>query len=266
VLTDYPREMKWGPTVNLVSGGLVACYYPNCEIYQNGTWQRLQNTIHRRERHSSVAVEDAVLLIGGEYSRTTEWMPVDGSPARDGPFTVRHGHNHCTLKISADVIVLTGGGYTRLYTRDLVTQYQLSDGKETFLTPMVQQRFAHACGVYLDADDQQVLLVTGGMDEDENLLSSTEVATYTDGIQLAWKEVGELPTARRHLRAVVLDNVIHVTGGKSTTSITSILSWDPASMSWQSAGDLKVAKYYHAAVAIDSSIIESECSTVPGKA
>ena len=92
------------------------------------------------------------------------------------------------------------------------------------------------------------------------------MATYTDGIQLAWKEVGELPTARSHMRAVVLDNVIHVTGGKSTTSITSILSWDPASMSWQSAGDLKVAKYYHAAVAIDSSIIESECSTVPGKA
>merc|ERR1712192_268688 len=65
VLTNYPREMKWGPTVNLVSGGLVACYYPDCEIYQNGAWQRLQNTIHRRERHSSVAVEDAVLLIGG---------------------------------------------------------------------------------------------------------------------------------------------------------------------------------------------------------
>ena len=152
VLSDYPREMKWGPTVNLVSGGLVACYYPNCEIYQNGSWQRLQNTINRRERHSSVAVEDAVLLIGGEYSRTTEWIPVDGSPAGDGPFTVRHGNNHCTLKISTDVIVLTGGQYTE----DLVTQYQLSDGKANFLTSMVQQRFAHACGVYLDADDQQV--------------------------------------------------------------------------------------------------------------
>ena len=161
-LSDYPRNMKYGPTVNLVSGRLVACEDKKCEIYQNGTWQHLQNTIHRREEHSSVATEDAVLLIGGAHSRTTEWIPVDGSPARQA-FSVRHGQNHCTLKISADVIVVTGGPRVRSNgspiedtTDDMVTQYQLSDGEETLLTSMGQSRARHACGLYLDKDNQQV--------------------------------------------------------------------------------------------------------------
>ena len=77
---------------------------------------------------------------------------MDGSPAHQGPFTVRHGAMHCTIKISADVIVVTGGSGTF----DLVTEYQLTDGNETPLTSMVQPRGYHACGVYLDANSQQV--------------------------------------------------------------------------------------------------------------
>ena len=38
VLNDYPREMYNGPTVNLVSGRLVACYWDTCEIYKEGSW------------------------------------------------------------------------------------------------------------------------------------------------------------------------------------------------------------------------------------
>ena len=87
------------------------------------------------------------------------------------------------------------------------------------------------------------------------------MAIYTGGSQLEWKEVGQLPSARVLMRAVVLDNVIHVTGG-GYSDFTSILSWDPESKSWQSVGDLKMARYWHAAVAINSSTIESECSTM----
>ena len=140
------------PTVNLVSGRLVACDEDTCEIYQEGSWKHLQNTTARRAFHSSATTADAVLLIGGGYSNTTEWIPVNGSPVRQGPFTVRHESSHCTIQISADIIVVTGGHGTE----DYVTQYQLADGNETPLTSMGQPRYDHACGVYQDPSGQQV--------------------------------------------------------------------------------------------------------------
>ena len=152
VLNFYPREMEAGPTVNLVSGRLIACYLDTCEIYQDRSWPHLQDTTVTRTGHSSATTEDAVLLIGGIWSFTTEWIPVNGSAAQPGPFTVRHMYDHCTIQISADIIVVTGGDGTE----DYVTQYQLNDSNATNLTSLAQPRRAHACGVYQDADGQQV--------------------------------------------------------------------------------------------------------------
>merc|ERR1711934_884288 len=180
ILNDYPRWMDGGPTVNLVSGHLVACYDHTCEIYREGSWQHLQDTTASRTFHSSAAREDAVLLIGGDYSDgSTEWIPVDGSAAKPGPFTVRHGHLHCTIQLSDDIIVVTGGRGAEAF----VSKYHLDEGTETALTPLGQRRLAHACGVYLDADDQEVLIVTGGADGfNINIhLTSTEVAIYSGG-------------------------------------------------------------------------------------
>ena len=107
-----------------------------------------------------------------------------------------------------------------------------------------------------------------------------QVATYTSGSQLEWREVegGQLPSPRWGLRATLVDNVIFVTGGQIDAAygdgdeeddyddndygvdydgqFKKILSWDPLTESWQQAGTLKVGRYGHAAVAIASSIIE----------
>ena len=159
ILDDYPRNM-YSATVNLVSNRLVACFEDTCEIYRDGSWQHLQDTIYNRQLHSSATTKDAVLLIGGDSSNTTEWIPIDGSPAQPGPFAVRHGRGHCTIQTSDDVIVMTGGWITEgtqdLVTQDLVTQYHLTDGKETPLTSMGQPRWFHACAVYQDTNNQKV--------------------------------------------------------------------------------------------------------------
>jgi len=214
---------------------------------------------HKRNRHSSATREDAVLLIGGLHLSTTEWIPVNGSAAQPGPFTVRHSHEHCTMQISDDVIVVTGGSYTE----DYVTEYQLADGTETNLTSLRQPRAEHACGVYQDAEDQQVLLVTGGTGGfyNQDYLSSTEVAVYTAGVnQLEWRESGQLPSPRRGLRAAMVDNVLYLIGGGDNDNyLTSILSWDPTNEYWQEAGNLAVARCFHAAVAVSYSMIESGC-------
>jgi len=120
----------------------------------------------------------------------------------------------------------------------------------------------HACGVYQGRSGQQVLLITGGWDGNQKL-SSTEVATYTEGSsKLEWREVGNLPSGRTNLRAALVDNVIHVTGGnyRGVTGgdyrLTSILAWDSSSESWQHVGDLTIARSGHAAVGVPASMIE----------
>ena len=152
ILNDYPRKMESGPTANLVSGRLVACSELSCQVYQEGSWEHLVNTTDRRRYHSSATTEDGVLLIGGMFSDTTEWISVDGSAPQPGPFALLNGPRHCTIQLSASIIVVTGGYPGENY----VTQYHLADGTETPLTPLGQPRHDHACGVYQDADDQQV--------------------------------------------------------------------------------------------------------------
>ena len=92
------------------------------------------------------------------------------------------------------------------------------------------------------------------------LSSDNQVAVYSIGSQLEWREVegGELPSARWGPRATLVGDVLYLTGGYDFYNDyrTSILSWDPVTESWQLAGDLAVAKHSHAAVAVPSSIID----------
>ena len=161
-MNDYPRMMSAGPTVNLVSDRLVGCYYDRCEVYRNGSWQHLQDTLHAREWHSSAKTDDAVLLIGGYYSEeTTEWIPIDGSPAHPGPFFIRHWYKHCTIQVNALAIVVTGGRTSTYdhYYQDYVTEYKLNDVTETPLTPLLKPRSEHACGSFLNDNGQQVTTI-----------------------------------------------------------------------------------------------------------
>ena len=155
-LDDYQREMYYGLTANFISGRLVTCYDDRCDIYQDGEWNHLQQTRSPRRWHSSAARDNVILLIGGIYSNSTEWIPVDGSAAQPGPFSTRNGYFHCTIQVSPDVIVVTGG----VDTWDSVTEYKLTgDGTETPLTPIQYRRYGHACSVYQGAGGKQVYTI-----------------------------------------------------------------------------------------------------------
>ena len=56
----------------------------------------------------------------------------------------------------------------------------------------------------------------------------------------------------------MVENVLYVSGGGDGHAI---LSWDPLQEMWTRAGDLKVARDYHAAVAIPSNAVE--CAARP---
>ena len=167
MLKDYPREMH-GATANLVSDQLVACYAGSCDIFEDGEWNHLVETRDPTRIYTSNAVNaNRMLLIGGlqadpNNSYTTEWIPVDGSPAQPGPFNVNAGPSHCTIQIAPDRIVVTGGrrGNSEDFTYDNVAEYQLTgDFTETPLTPLRRCRMGHACGVYQGVGGQQVMHV-----------------------------------------------------------------------------------------------------------
>ena len=90
-------------------------------------------------------------------------------------------------------------------------------------------------------------------------INLNQVAVYSSG-GFAWREVegGELPSPRSGLRAAMVGDVLHVTGGYDGNYLTSILAWDPVAETWQAAGDLAVARAYHAAVAVPSSLVECQ--------
>ena len=153
LLNSYPRTLSATPNANFVAGKLVTCYEYQCEIYSNGVWSYLASTRYSRTWHSSAQTEDKILLIGGSGSYTTEWISLDGSASQVGPFTPsRHTYMHCTIQLSPDLIVVTGGHSYRNY----VTEYNLTTGAERTLTRLNQGRRYHACGVYHKAG-QQVL-------------------------------------------------------------------------------------------------------------
>ena len=89
------------------------------------------------------------------------------------------------------------------------------------------------------------------------------MAVYSSGSQeVEWREVegGELPSPRSGLRAALVGDLLFVTGGfyydDGDHDLTSILSWDPVGETWKAAGDLAVGRFYHAAVALPSSLVE----------
>ena len=55
----------------------------------------------------------------------------------------------------------------------------------------------------------------------------------------------------------MVENVLFISGGwDGYDYLTAILSWDPSQEKWTHAGDLKVARCFHAVVAIPSNAIE----------
>ena len=116
----------------------------------------------------------------------------------------------------------------------------------------------------------QVLLVTGGRNDKDFNLKSTEVLDLSDDTG-TWELITPLPSSRYGLRSAVLDNNIFVfgenilllylwylvfiinlkdifnTGGyDGETNLKDILKFNISSQTWEMAGQMKFARIFHA--------------------
>ena len=69
--------------------------------------------------------------------------------------------DHASIQINlAEVDESTGRMTGGFKTYDYVTEYKLAgDATETVMTPLITGRDRHACGVYRQADGQQVIMI-----------------------------------------------------------------------------------------------------------
>ena len=91
-------------------------------------------------------------------------------------------------------------------------------------------------------------------------LATTEVLDYPAGRTSAWREAGQLPSARRAARGVSLAGVFHVTGGYYGGGyLADILAWDPVSETWALAGQLTNPRDFHAVTEVPLAAVNDFC-------
>merc|ERR1711971_781690 len=157
--------------------------------------------------------------------------------------------DHCSIKVSADVVVLTGGRDTEF----LVTEHDLSKRAAGVrqLPSLETGRRYHACGHYTVGSSLR-LLVTGGYDG-QQVLDSTERLNYSTD-EPHWRVTGPLPAARHGLRAA------YVSGGKLDTSEAGeVLVWDAVAEEWSEAGSLQVNRQAHAVLEVPILALATNC-------
>jgi len=253
---------------NLTCGGNSAALggsFSDClSLTDSGTWEVTHSLFpYSRRQHSSWEVDQGVVLIGTYSTWNSDDWPA-GETAdlvrKDGwsehAFDLDHRtYSACSIPLETSVssVIVTGGWWSGYAKK--VTQYTWSQGLESFsvnLPELLEDRAYHGCGKYMDSNNKNVLLVTGGvLGAGSDALATTELLTIGDS---SWRLVGSLPVAMTGIyhAAVSLDNTVLITGGylHSTTSsgptTDEIFSFDTATEEWKVFGNMKTARAFHA--------------------
>merc|ERR1719342_1205532 len=187
-------------------GGGASAIRRSCIKFEDGSWTTLtDNLVEERLYHSSwVSPDGDILLIGGQYSRTTtEIVYQNGTSIRSFDLKYRT-EEACSIELP-EMFILTGGSYT-LTT---VSRYSTSGWMED-LPELNEGRRDHGCGYFYNDDMQRVFLVAGGYDG-SSYLSSTE--SLVEGGQ-AWNFQNPLPSGRNGLSGISLPDTVIMTGGR----------------------------------------------------
>merc|ERR1712130_271952 len=254
-LSDLPH-WNFYHSLDSINGEVVLCGDSSCSRLEGGKWKEVAQLKEKRWRHSSAVTSRGLMLLGGQVSpNTTELVSLE----KGGGGEVQPLHpprlDHCSIQVSADVVVLTGGRDTEY----LVTEHNLSKrvtGVKQLPSLETGRRY-HACGHYTVGNSLR-LLVTGGYDGTQ-VLDSTERLNYSTE-EPHWGVSGPLPAARHGLRAAYISGVLHVTGGKlGTSEAGEVLVWDGVAEEWNAAGGLQVSRQAHAVLEVPILAIATSC-------
>jgi len=179
--------------------------FSNClTLTDSGTWKVSHTLKVARHRHSSWKSEKGIILMGGYRNlKTTELLKPDGKS--NFAFDLQHSaYGSCAIAFESNSVIVTGG-----IIQKSVTKYTMNSVRTTWkdLPDLMNDRAWHACGKYVDRNNNDVLLVTGGRMTKYDLLATTEILTIGTS---SWRLAGSLPVAMTGLyhSAVSVDNSV----------------------------------------------------------
>merc|ERR1712107_139187 len=199
------------------------------------------NLLNARYKHTSWSTDAGIYLLGGDpsstVSRTTELITGDTTQAG---FGLKYDTRLACGIPNGDNYIMTGG----VGTPTTVSRYSQTGWIED-LPSLNTGRYNHGCSTYLDSNNQQIYLVTGGS-SGSIYLSSTEQLVKGGG---SWTiKENSLPARLYSLRSITLNNQIFTTGGyDSDSSIVSdkILLLDEETTTFKEIGKLEQRRYSH---------------------
>lgn len=250
---SLPSEaLRHSQTGNLVCG--VGCGERQCWTRDNqtGGWSVSHNLGEYSWGSSLWPVQEGAIVVGGYGDGTTAVLVTHAGDVQPAFELQYKTESACAITDDgSSSVVITGGTYP---ARDDVTRYQ-RNGEATTLPSLQTARWGHACGHFIDNNNDKVLMITGGFDGD-NYLSSTEILTDDDS---RWTFAASLPRAVIYLRGVSYDNTIIVTGGADDNAAISdkIFRYNPSQDKWTTLGHMKKARYSHGLSVIN--IDNSDC-------
>jgi len=242
---------------NTLCGGYYSSTERSCLQWsvQQGDWVTLSLTLTKRRVGSSVwrvSQDNSLVIMGGWYvaEETSETVSSDGDSTRI-TFKMKYlTRRACSIPLG-DEVVLTGGWYTRT----TVSLYSTGGWKRD-LSSLNTGRAEHGCTSY-STGGEQVLLVTGGWDDEGNALDSTELlrpGSY-------WQEItsARLPRPLQGVRLSTVDNRVLLFGGQNDEDIYSedILEYKDG---WKKVGQLQNGRSYPELSPINFNDFENYCN------
>jgi len=281
------HTMDWIDNTLVICGGLNGSWTPTpCTQFKNGTWQSLKNTKHPRYSHTSTVLGKQLLLTGGFFSpNTTELLPMSGDASVESFSFSPPLWDHCAIQIDQSTVVITGG-YLRHprsgtsenenenpsrpfefdKSQSLVTELAGLGGQVTtrHLPELNGARVLHACGMY-ESKHEKWLIVAGGLNALEEVLSSAEILEHSNGAFQPWRLTTPLPSILWLTKGSNVNGYFHLSGGQFDYNYNfnvsnEILRWDHDNLKWELEGHMVTKRNIHAATVVPLDLFSKYCT------
>jgi len=229
-----------------------------CISFSSGQWVTSHRLVEERYGHSSWAMAEGTVLVGGYVSlspNTTEIVKEDVYNGVPG-FNLQHSR-YATCSIPSQTtgtLVITGGRSATGEVVSWATRYDTLGYVED-LPSLNIKRWAHGCGAYLREDGTEVLLVAGGYNKMNDDISSTELFISPSS---AWVFANKLPRDMYGMKGVTVGGVLYMIGGFSFSGgiRNEVYSWTEDT--WLEVGKMKQQRDDHAVstIQMDKELME----------
>jgi len=213
-----------------------------CFKFNDGSWSTAPPLKNSRNRHSGISTDDGALLIGGSSNSV-------GIAGKGEKFALKHVfHSGCVIEDTSQYIILTGGYDANTKGLALVTKYHTKNGFIGNMPSLINPRFSHACGMFIN-EGKKTYTVAGGY----HLGRHDTTETLTQG-EASWKSSVPLPVRMSNMRSLSYESYMLVIGGTLGKSDESsnrreVLKFD--GKKWTEVGKLAVGRWLSAVAKVN---------------